>query len=212
MEELGGGADGGKVHRGNGSGGDRIGHAALEDQVHVHQAVAHNGIAEGERQKDQREHADLHRRRRPPAVEEGDDVENRERNDRQESAARNPLHLLAQNWRAGVQVGVPEHEGRGQEERRHVAHLHPVQVPEQQSAGLGCCYQQHPEAQQQQSRQIDQRQNPAPLLHERLALRKAQREVQKHRRLQHSRNHIGPVNRPVKLVQLAGEFEGVKDE
>ena len=36
-------------------GGQRIGHAALEDQVGIHQPVADDCPTEGERQKDQRE-------------------------------------------------------------------------------------------------------------------------------------------------------------
>ncbi len=173
MEQLRGGTDGGKVNRGDGSGGNGVGHAALEDQVHVHQPVAHNGVAEGERQKDQREHADLHRRRRSLPGEERNHVEDRERNDRQEGAPRDPFHLLTQDRECG-------RAGRCARARRSRSGKTPPRSPSAPGPGSraatrwasACRHQQHPDAQQQQSRQIDQRQNPAPLLHERLALGK----------------------------------------
>ena len=42
----------------------RVHHAALEDQVYVHQAVAEDGIPERQRQQAQRQHGHLHRRAR----------------------------------------------------------------------------------------------------------------------------------------------------
>jgi hypothetical protein len=67
----------------DGAGGNGVRHAALEDQVDVHQAVAEDGVAEGQRQKHQREHRDLHGRRRASRPEQiGDYVEEREGRDR----------------------------------------------------------------------------------------------------------------------------------
>jgi len=40
-------------------GGQRIGIAAPEDDIHVHQPVTHNGIGQGERNQGQREHRHL---------------------------------------------------------------------------------------------------------------------------------------------------------
>ena len=60
MKELRSDAHGRKVGSCNRARGDGVGHAPLKDEVHVHQAVAEDGIAEGERQKDQRQHGDLH--------------------------------------------------------------------------------------------------------------------------------------------------------
>ena len=47
--------DDAEVEADQGGGGERVGDAALEDEVHVHQAVADDGPAEGQRQEDQRE-------------------------------------------------------------------------------------------------------------------------------------------------------------
>ena len=63
--------------------GDGVGHAALEDQVDVHQAVAEDGVAEGQRQKDQRQHRNLHPHSGHRAEQVRDDVEERERRDGQ---------------------------------------------------------------------------------------------------------------------------------
>jgi hypothetical protein len=41
------------------AGGQRVGHAALEDEVGVHEPVADDGPAEGERQEDEREAGEL---------------------------------------------------------------------------------------------------------------------------------------------------------
>ena len=51
MDELGGDGDDAEVDADQGGGGKRIGDAALEDEVDVHQAVADDGPAEGEREE-----------------------------------------------------------------------------------------------------------------------------------------------------------------
>ncbi len=43
-------------------------------------------------------------------------------------------------------------------------------------------------------------------------LREGQDEMQKQSRLQQPGGNVAPIDRPVKLVQLSGELEGVKDE
>ena len=61
------------------AGGQRVGHAALEDQVGVHQPVADDGPTEGERQKDQRQAGQLGEQAgRIEVKEEGDGVKQRE--------------------------------------------------------------------------------------------------------------------------------------
>ena len=129
-------ADGREVRGGNRAGSDGVGHAALEDQVHVHQAVAEDGVAEGQRQEDQRQHGNLHPQPGHRAEQVGDDVEERERRDRQNRAARHPLHLLPQDRRFGMAVAVPQREGGRDEIRRQVNPLHAVQVPAQHFARL----------------------------------------------------------------------------
>ena len=77
--------------------GQRVGHAALEDQVGVHQPVADDGPTEGEGQKDDGEAGQIGEPAiRLPVEEIGNSVKERKRNDGQQSAAGEPLQLLAQ--------------------------------------------------------------------------------------------------------------------
>ena len=130
-------ADRGEVRRRDRARGDGVGHAALEDQVHVHQAVAEDGVAEGQRQEHQRQHGNLHRQRRRAPGQVGDDVEDRERRDRENRAARDPLHLLAQDRRLGVAIAVPQDVRRHHEVSGEIHHLHAVEVPAQHSRWAG---------------------------------------------------------------------------
>ena len=84
MEQFGRAADGSEVGPGDCGRGDGIGHAALEDKVHVHQTVAEDGVAERERQEDQRQHGEsCIAVVGSAAVQVRDDVEERERRDGQ---------------------------------------------------------------------------------------------------------------------------------
>ncbi len=75
---------------------ERVSDAALEDEVHVHEPVADDGPGEGERQKDEAEPGDLvEDGRHRPVCEEGYDLQKGEGDDREQSAARKPLQLLA---------------------------------------------------------------------------------------------------------------------
>ncbi len=65
---------------------------------------------------------------------------------------------------------------------------------------------------QDRARGVHRRNQPAVALHQRLALRKGEREVQEQRRLQQPRDDVRPVNDPVEVVQLAGVVERVEDE
>ena len=94
------------------AGGQRVGHAALEDQVGVHQPVADDGPTEGERQKDQREAGQVGEQAgRVQVEEEGNGVKQREGQNGQQRSARDPLQLLAQQRRVGAAVAAQEEQG-----------------------------------------------------------------------------------------------------
>ena len=96
VNELGDDGDDAEVAAQNQAGGKRVSDAALEDQVGVHQAIAHDGPGEREWQKDQRQAGELVERAGHVNVEqEGYGVEQREWHDRKECAAPEPLELLA---------------------------------------------------------------------------------------------------------------------
>ena len=68
------------------------------------------------------------------------------------------------------------------------------------------------DAQQQHPRDINRRDDPAMLADKAALLRESQDKMQEQRRLQQPGRNVAPVDGPVKLVQLSGELEGVKDE
>ncbi len=80
--------------------GQHVGHAALEDQVRVHQPVADDGPGEGERQKYQRKAGQIGEQLRRIQVQQiRNRVKERERQNREQRSARDPLQLLAQQRR-----------------------------------------------------------------------------------------------------------------
>ena len=96
MDDLSGEGDDGEVEADEGGGREGVGDAALEDEVHVHEAVADDSPGEGERQEDQREADEVGDGGGDDEVgEEGDDVEEGEGDDRDEGSAGEPLELLA---------------------------------------------------------------------------------------------------------------------
>ena len=212
MEELRGNADGREIHSQDRASRDGVGHAALKDQVHVHQPIAEDGIAERQRQEHQGQYRYPHARRRHAAEQVRDDVKNRERRDGKHGAARDPLHLLTQNGRAGTPIAVPQHKGRRHKICREVQHLHAVQVEAQRLAGLQPQQGTDLDGQEYCARQVNSGNQPAASVQYRSSLGEGQCEMQEQRWLQQPGHHVRPVNDPVKVVQFAGVVEGVEDE
>ncbi len=85
--------------------GQRVRYAALEDQVHIHEAVAHDGPGKGQRQDDKREDGQVaHRFWRGPVKQVRQDVEQRVGNHGQQGPARKPLELLTPQHLTGCQI------------------------------------------------------------------------------------------------------------
>ena len=88
--------DGTEVAAEDQAGGQRVGHAALEDQVSVHEPVADDGPTEGEGENDQRKTGQIGEQPGRVQVEkEGNGIKQRKGQHRQQCAAGNPLQLLA---------------------------------------------------------------------------------------------------------------------
>src|SRR5208282_6070203 len=83
-----------EVDRNDAGGGERISEAALEDDVHVHQAVADDGVAEAQRNQRERIDGNVHPRLGNDAEDVRQEIEEQERQDACERAARDPLQLL----------------------------------------------------------------------------------------------------------------------
>src|SRR6185369_119928 len=120
-----------EVHCGDRSGSEGVDHAALEDQVHIHQPIPEYGVAECQRQKDQRQHRNAHQRIRDRSPEKWDDIEQAERSNRQDRPSTYPLELLPQDRFGRAQVSAPQNPGCQDEVGGKVKHLEAVQIPAQ---------------------------------------------------------------------------------
>ena len=193
--------------------GQRISHAALEDQVGVHQPVADDGPTEGERQKHQREAGEIREQvRRVELQQIRNRVKERERQHREQGSAGDPLQLLAQERRGGAAVAAQEQQ-RGQDvKHRIVAGGDLVQAVEQQLGGRARADGPEPQPQQSGAGRVNQRQKPAAAQALEALLREAEREVEKERRLQGLGNDVGPEDGPVQQVEGRGVMESVERE
>ena len=109
----------GKIRTGNSNRSQCIGHATLEDQVHVHQFVAEDGVAERQRQEAERENG---RVKHWPPKHKRNCVQQRERSDSQDCAARQPLELVTENWAGGRVVAAQQNGGSSHEINNDVGH------------------------------------------------------------------------------------------
>ena len=185
-------SDAGEVKADDGRRGQRIRHAALEDQIHVHQPVTENGVAKRQRQQSQRQYRHLHRERRHHSEQIRQNIEQRKRCYGKNSAARNPLELLPQNGGGGRARVVPKDGRCRDKENRQIRPVHPIQIKQQRVAGFQVFQRQELDYEQNHSRNVERRNRPAMPADERPPLRKGQYEMQEQRRLQQPRHFIGP--------------------
>src|SRR5947209_13307072 len=102
MDNLSGKADESEVQADDTSHRQCVCHAALEDEVHIHEPEAHDGVAEGQRQEDKGQNAEPERLTKHATGEEREDVEHGEGLKEQEDTARDPPHLLDKNRTLGL--------------------------------------------------------------------------------------------------------------
>ena len=96
------------------AGGEGVGHAALEDEVSVHEPVADDGPTEGERQEDQRQAGQVGEQAgRVEVKQEGDSVKEGEGQNGEQCSTCNPLQLLAEEGGICLPVAAQEKQ-RGQ--------------------------------------------------------------------------------------------------
>src|ERR1017187_2802078 len=212
VEEFRDHADGRKICRQNCASGNGVSHAALEDEVDVHQAVAEYGVAEREGQEHQRQNGEAHAHCRHAAEQVGNHVKNGERSDGEDGTARYPLHLLPQDGRACMTVAMPEHDGRGHKVGGEIDHRQPIKAETQGLAGLQPLDGNDLEGQDHRARQIHQGNEPAAACQQYLAFGEGQRKVQEQRRLQKPGHDVRPVNDPVEVVELASVVKRIKNE
>ena len=194
-------------------GGQRVGHAAFEDQVGVHQPVADDGPTEGERQKDQRQAGQIGEQAgRVEVKEERDGVKQREGQHREQSAAGEPLQLLAKHGRVGAPVTAQEEQGDQHVEGGVVGGAGLVEAVLKQPGGLPVVDGQQPQPEQAHAGRVEQRQKPAAADILEPFLREAEREMQEEGGLQRLGNYVRPEDGPVQRVEMAGVLEGIPRE
>ena len=111
MEELADQGDHREINADDGSGGECVREAALENDVHVHQAVADDGVPKAERDERERIHGQFHPRRRDQAEDVRDDVEECERKTAGEGTGGDPLQLLPQHTAGRAAEAEKKNEG-----------------------------------------------------------------------------------------------------
>ena len=90
----------------------RIGETSLEDDVHVHQAVADDGVAETQRDQHQRNRGEIHPRPRHDSQEIRHDVKQQKWKNARQRSAGDPLQLLPQDSGRCAAVAVHKNERR----------------------------------------------------------------------------------------------------
>ena len=159
--------------------------------------------AERERQKHQREAGEIGKQlRRIQLQQVRNRVKEREGQHREQRSARDPLQLLAQQRRGGAAVAAQEQQCGQDVEHRVVAGGDLVQAVEQQLGGLARANRPEPQRQQSGAGRVNQRQQPAAAQVLEALLGKAEREVEKQRRLQSFGNDVGPENGPVQQIEF----------
>ena len=213
MDELSDQRDDAEVGAEQGCGGEGVGHAALEDQVGIHQPVADDGPAEGQRKKDQRESSQLGQQARHADVEqERNCVEQSEGTDRQPRAAIQPFELLAEQGRVGTAIAYRE-QSRGQHVKGgDVPVVDLIQALEQDTGGLPAQLSRDPKTYQRDARRIQNRKEPASSAILQPLLREADGEMQEQSRLQGSCNDVAPKHCLIDEIQLAGVLQRVQSE
>ena len=197
-----------------GSGGQGVGDAALEDEVDVHEAIADDRPGKRERQHHQQDQSQVADQVGDGDVrEEGDDVDKGERGHGHEGAAGEPLELLAAERHLGAPVVQVEHD-RGE-------HVVEVEVGEgrlletmgEQPGGRPGLEGVDLQADNAAGGQVGEGDQDLILAAAAVSfIRKGLREVQEESRLQRAGDDVAPVHHLVEQVELARVEERVHHE
>ena len=191
----------------------RVDEQALEDDLDVHQPVADDGRGEGERDEAERHRRELHRDRRIDAEGERHGIAERERQGAKRRPPDNPPQLAPRRHRARPPQRPDETASPAARKTASTATRAGRAAP---PAGRVVGLQRRPNdgndarGAEDGGRQVDRRQ-PAGQ-RRRVALMvgplgKHQREVQEQGRQHEQGDDVGPVERPVDLVEPAAERE-----
>src|SRR5579883_3475905 len=130
VENIGDESDQREIDGRDSSSGRRIGQAALEDNIHIHETVANDGVAETQRNQHEADGGELHPGLRLRVEEEGDDVQEEKGKGSGKGAAGKPLQLLAQDTgrrfaEALVENGAGSQEAQAEKGKLELFELDP---------------------------------------------------------------------------------------
>src|SRR5689334_5436198 len=205
--------DGPEIDGNDGGRGKRIDQTALEDDVHVHQAVADDRVAESQRNQRQRKRGSVHPARRHNPGDERHDEEQEERQASGQRADRDPLELLAQQAARGPAI-TGKKDGGGEQEIRAPVREFELIEPEaaRQRRNEIERRHRHADVQQQegQGQCVNSREPPFQIPD--ASFGKYESEMNQKRRLKQQGGDVAPVNYPVKRIQFTAVVKRVKNE
>ena len=109
--------------------GQGISNASAENNIHIHQPIAHDGIAKSHGQEEQRERRSVHPGVGDKPQEIGQGIKRREGNNREPGAPCDPFQLVFQQRICGASISVVERQSAGKKVRPQVEQLGAVQHP-----------------------------------------------------------------------------------
>src|SRR5579859_1303189 len=215
MKDIGDEGDQGEVNGSNGGGGGGIGQAALEDDIHVHQPVADDGVAEAQRNKHEAEYGGAHPRTVGGIHHVGHDIEEREGQTSGEGPTGQPLQLLPQNAGRRFPKVAIEHDSGGQEIETEIAELDFIEQQARAEPG-------NKAEDVESGADVEEKETCAGAINQGELgkgtdtafgpLRKNQSEMEKQGGSEKTGYDAGPIYLVVESVQFAGVLEGIKDE
>ena len=185
-----------------------VSQAPLEDNVYVHQAVAHDGVGEAKGQQYQRKRGEIHPGPWHHSERVGQYVQQRERYRTCQRAGRHPFQLLAHNAVRGALVAPQKNRCGQQKVESQVNEFELIERDARRQRGrktqqIGRDL--HVDRKQGRRQQIscdDPERAPGSLCFP--AFREEQRKMHKQNGRQEHRPDLAPIDLPIKPVELAG--------
>ena len=187
---------------------------ALEDDLDVHQPVAHDGRSERDRDEPERNGGQFHRQRRIHTQSEGHRIAQREGHRAERGPPDNPSQLTLARHRARARERAEEDDESGGQEDGEVQQFEAIEQADEPHEVVrvdrGADQRQHPGAAEHCGRQVDggqpAREMPLVALVVR-AFGEHQGEVQEQGRQEEQGDHVGPVEGPVHAIEAPAERE-----
>ncbi len=192
-----------------------VGIGAAEQNIDIHQAVAHDGIRQTERHQDKRKDREFQVVVGNGPQREWHGIEQRERENAAAHAVAQPLELLADHGVLGLAITDGERDPAGEVRRNYRNQPDPVEHPTHFLEGDGGADRAHRKGGigggNQQRGKVQERYEPIPL-EPTQALRERHREVEKHSGGEQTRADVRIIHCLVEKRELPGVVRTEKDE